>query len=93
VIFRRIARGRSPFEADRIHLHHLFVDAGVPPRRALGLMLGLSAALNAGGLSVVYLVSPFWGLVAFALVSGLFAWCVTHRSVEDHLVRRLGLAD
>ena len=93
VIFRRIARGKSPFEADRIHLHHLFVDAGVPPRRSLGLMLGLSAALNAAGLSVVYLVSPFWGLVAFALVSGLFAWCVTHRSVEDQLVRRFGLAD
>jgi undecaprenyl-phosphate alpha-N-acetylglucosaminyl 1-phosphatetransferase len=93
VIFRRIARGKSPFEADRIHLHHLFIDLGVPPRRALGLMLTLAVVINTIGLLTVYLVSPFWGLVLFAVVSALFAWCVTHRSVEDRFVRRFGLAD
>lgn len=86
VIFRRIARGKSPFEADRIHLHHLLIDLGVSPRRALGLMLASAAAINTIGLLTVYLVSPFWGLVLFTVISALFAWFVTHWSVEDRFV-------
>ena len=51
LIFRRLRQGRSPFAADRNHLHHLLQDAGFSARSiALGLMavsavLGLSAAL------------------------------------------------
>lgn len=51
LIFRRWRSGRSPFAADRNHLHHLLQDAGYTPGRiALGLMLvsavmGLSAAV------------------------------------------------
>ncbi len=28
VMFQRIARGKSPFSADKTHLHHAFIDAG-----------------------------------------------------------------
>jgi undecaprenyl-phosphate alpha-N-acetylglucosaminyl 1-phosphatetransferase len=90
VIFRRIARGKSPFEADRIHLHHLLIDLGVPPRRALGLMLMSAIVINAFGLLTVYLVSPFWGLILFMATFALFASAVTHPSVEDFLIRRFG---
>jgi UDP-GlcNAc:undecaprenyl-phosphate GlcNAc-1-phosphate transferase len=51
VIFRRLRQGRSPFSADRDHLHYLLLDAGYRPAGiALGLMavsalMGLSAAV------------------------------------------------
>jgi UDP-N-acetylmuramyl pentapeptide phosphotransferase/UDP-N-acetylglucosamine-1-phosphate transferase len=34
VTFLRILRGRSPFTADRKHLHHLFIDSGFSHRRS-----------------------------------------------------------
>lgn len=51
LILRRVKQGRSPFCADRDHLHHLMLEAGYSPTRiALGgmvasLVLGLGAAL------------------------------------------------
>ena len=51
LIFRRWRQGRSPFAADRDHLHHLLLDAGYSATTiAVGLMalsatLGLSAAI------------------------------------------------
>jgi undecaprenyl-phosphate alpha-N-acetylglucosaminyl 1-phosphatetransferase/UDP-N-acetylglucosamine 2-epimerase len=48
VMHRRIRLGRSPFEPDRQHLHHLLVDAGFSPRVALAVIL--AAGLAIGGL-------------------------------------------
>ncbi|MGE5567070.1 MAG: MraY family glycosyltransferase [Parcubacteria group bacterium] len=51
LITRRLMHGRSPFEADRSHLHHLMLDAGVSVTgvvvslAAFSLALGLAAAL------------------------------------------------
>ena len=51
LIFRRMVQGRSPFSADRDHLHHLLLDAGYRPTAiAFGMMvvsalMGLSAAV------------------------------------------------
>jgi len=51
LIFRRMRQGRSPFSADRDHLHHLLLDAGYQPATITwGLMvvsalMGLSAAV------------------------------------------------
>jgi UDP-GlcNAc:undecaprenyl-phosphate/decaprenyl-phosphate GlcNAc-1-phosphate transferase len=47
-VVRRTARGRSPFSADRGHLHHKLVDGGYTQRRAV-LLLYLWAALVAFG--------------------------------------------
>jgi len=35
---RRLARGQSPFAADREHLHHLLVDLGLTQRQTVGLL-------------------------------------------------------
>jgi len=45
VMYRRIRLGRSPFGADRQHLHHLMVDAGLSPRLALVLIVSGGALL------------------------------------------------
>lgn len=70
LIFRRWRSGRSPFAADRNHLHHLLQDAGFSPARiAGGLMivsavLGLSAAITVKlGIYRPALVWIFVGLI------------------------------
>lgn len=40
---RRIAHGRSPFAADRGHLHHRLLAAGYSQRQAVAILLGISA--------------------------------------------------
>lgn len=51
LIARRLKLGRSPFNADRDHLHHLLLDAGLKPTQVavglalLSLFMGLTAAL------------------------------------------------
>jgi undecaprenyl-phosphate alpha-N-acetylglucosaminyl 1-phosphatetransferase len=46
VMLRRIARGRSPFSADRLHTHHLLMESGFGVIAAV-LLLVLSSALFA----------------------------------------------
>ena len=42
IFFTRMKQGRSPFEADRLHLHHKAIDYGMPPERATPLILLLA---------------------------------------------------
>jgi undecaprenyl-phosphate alpha-N-acetylglucosaminyl 1-phosphatetransferase/UDP-N-acetylglucosamine 2-epimerase len=49
VMHRRIRMGRSPFEPDRQHLHHLLLDAGFTPRIALAMILAAGLAIGAMG--------------------------------------------
>lgn len=49
LILRRIAAKRSPFSPDRMHLHHLLVDHGMPHVQATGLMASASAVCGAVG--------------------------------------------
>ncbi|HSX00822.1 MAG TPA: MraY family glycosyltransferase [Candidatus Saccharimonas sp.] len=62
-VVRRLARGVSPFKADRGHFHHLLLDAGLSQRQAVLVMYVVSAAL---GLSALVL-----GTVAKLVVFGL----------------------
>lgn len=54
-VLRRILRGRSPFSADRAHLHHRLVDAGLSQPQCVMVLHVISAAL---GLIGVLLISP-----------------------------------
>ena len=49
LILRRIAARRSPFSPDRMHLHHLLVDHGMPHVQATGLMASASSVCGAVG--------------------------------------------
>lgn len=49
VMYQRMRKGMSPFKADRRHLHHMLLDAGLPPRRTLALLVVSGAALAALG--------------------------------------------
>lgn len=50
VFFSRLLRGRSPFSADRSHLHHLLADCGVSSAGILLLYTLVSLAFGVAGL-------------------------------------------
>jgi len=43
-MFRRILQGKSPFSADRNHIHHLLMDRGYSKNMVLGILLSISVA-------------------------------------------------
>jgi UDP-GlcNAc:undecaprenyl-phosphate GlcNAc-1-phosphate transferase len=46
LMVRRIAEGRSPFAADRNHLHHLLADAGFSITGVIAVILAVSLAIG-----------------------------------------------
>lgn len=72
VMIRRIWLGRSPFAADRGHLHHLLLDAGFRMRHAVLIIAFIQLALGAAGLTAQYLGMPDY--LSFALFLGLFVF-------------------
>lgn len=49
-VFRRLKAGKSPFEADRQHLHHRLLDMGHSPVQAVSIFYLGTAVLSAAGL-------------------------------------------
>lgn len=60
-IFRRLSEGKSPFTADRNHLHHKLIDLGLNQKQAV---------------AALYIVSAIMGLVAIvsSLVASKISW-------------------
>ncbi|GAB1580853.1 MraY family glycosyltransferase [Phyllobacterium phragmitis] len=73
LIIRRVAAGRSPFSADRWHLHHLLQDAGLSPARTTLVLVALSALCGAVAYLGVLLQIP-----AQLLTAGLIVPAVLH---------------
>ena len=47
--YRRVCEGRDPFSPDRGHFHHHFIDAGVPVRVAVPIILAIVGMMGAIG--------------------------------------------
>ncbi len=75
LMVRRIAHGRSPFQADSEHLHHLLVRTGFTVGETIGIIC-LLAALGCGvGLLVTYLdVADFIVALVFVAVGFIYLW-------------------
>lgn len=70
-VVRRITAGRSPFTADRMHLHHRLLEVGHSHRRAV-LLIYLWAALLAFGAVALTIFDVFvvvWGVGLGLLVA------------------------
>jgi UDP-GlcNAc:undecaprenyl-phosphate GlcNAc-1-phosphate transferase len=86
LMFRRWRQGKSPFAADRHHMHHMLLDAGLRPTvvvlllGSLSLLLGLGAALaiKAG------VHRPLLVLVFLVLLAG---WYVFSRDYDLAVAR------
>ncbi len=70
-VFRRLRAGKSPFSADRKHLHHRLLDMGHSHFHAVLIFYGWTIVVSVGCL-LFFLVQPFWYAVLF-----LFAGTVT----------------
>ena len=47
---RRILQGKSPFRADRGHLHHMLLQSGLSPKEARKILVFFSMGASAIGL-------------------------------------------
>ncbi|MDP4038348.1 MAG: MraY family glycosyltransferase [bacterium] len=69
-VIRRILHGRSPFSADRGHLHYLLLDVGLNQRQAVLIIYAFSIAFGSVALfaSTNQKVTAIFGLSAIAVV-------------------------
>jgi UDP-GlcNAc:undecaprenyl-phosphate GlcNAc-1-phosphate transferase len=67
-VVRRLMAGKSPFAADRLHLHHRLMDMGHSHRRSVLIFYGWTFVVSFGCLSFMFLPA-FWALPL--LMSGL----------------------
>ncbi|MGO4187045.1 MraY family glycosyltransferase [Pseudarthrobacter sp. TAF60_1] len=88
-VIRRTAKGRSPWSADRGHLHHKLLDIGYSHRTAVILMYLWTAVVSFGGLAfAVFPWQPVLAVDLFAtLVMGLVtAWPYLRRGSDEPAV-------
>lgn len=72
-VIRRTMAGRSPFSADRGHLHHRLLDLGYSHRGAVVLMYSWTFVLAFGGIAFAFF--PWQWVIAVDLVAALvMAW-------------------
>ena len=80
-VFRRVRAGKSPFSADRKHLHHRLLDMGHSHLHAVLIFYGWTAAASVGCLLYfvlpVYLGLPTWYATVFLIASLLACTLVT----------------
>jgi len=72
-VLRRLRAGKSPFSADRKHLHHRLLDMGHSHFHAVLIFYSWSAVVAFGALLFLFL--PWWWALAFVVV-GLVACTV-----------------
>lgn len=80
-VFRRVRAGKSPFSADRKHLHHRLLDMGHSHLHAVLIFYGWTAAASIGCLLYfvlpVYLGLPSWYASIFLVLALLACTIVT----------------
>lgn len=96
LMFRRLQQGRSPFAADRDHMHHLLLDAGYSPAKIawglmlLSLLLGLSSAV----LLKLGLYRPLLVILFLLMIWGYYRFTTDRAAAVGRLAaigRRIGL--
>jgi UDP-GlcNAc:undecaprenyl-phosphate GlcNAc-1-phosphate transferase len=65
-VFRRVRAGKSPFSADRKHLHHRLLDMGHSHLQAVLIFYAWTAVVSIGCL--LFFFQPLWPAVAFLCV-------------------------
>jgi UDP-GlcNAc:undecaprenyl-phosphate/decaprenyl-phosphate GlcNAc-1-phosphate transferase len=81
IIVRRLSKGRSPFSADRGHIHHRLLDLGLTHRQTVVLIYAICAGLGALSLFLSG-TGQLYAFVGAFLVFGVVI-LVLDRVVED----------
>ncbi|MBW3164261.1 UDP-N-acetylglucosamine--undecaprenyl-phosphate N-acetylglucosaminephosphotransferase [Ferrimonas balearica] len=79
IMYRRMRQGKSPFLADRQHLHHIFLRMGFSPKQAL-FVISMGALFMAaiGVMGEAYQVHELIMLALFLAVFFLYCWVIQH---------------
>ena len=70
-VFRRLRAGKSPFTADRKHLHHRLLDMGHSHLHAVLIFYGWTSVISLG-LLLFFFIRP-WGIPLALILLGLIA--------------------
>ncbi len=99
MMIRRLARGRSPFRADKEHLHHVLMMAGFTVGETVMILTGMAVAAAAIGIAGEVFAMPNWAmLVLFVSAAMLYlsvilrSWTVM-RFLRWSICRRRAVAD
>lgn len=71
-IIRRIINKKSPMEADKGHIHHRLIQAGLSTRQAVFVLYGVCALL--GMLAMVLVDSSLWKVIILVIAILLFMY-------------------
>ena len=84
LIVRRLRARRSPFFADRNHLHHLLLDAGLSSTSVVAILTGLTLAIGfaAANARRIHVTEPVFPVIYLAAAAGYF---VVSRRAGDRL--------
>lgn len=91
IMYRRLRHGRSPFSADRQHIHHIFMRAGFSSRQAL-LMITLVALIFAAigvGSELLGTIPDSVMMALFLLAFAVYGYCLKHAWRIARFLRRL----
>jgi UDP-GlcNAc:undecaprenyl-phosphate GlcNAc-1-phosphate transferase len=74
-VFRRVRVGKSPFSADRKHLHHRLLDMGHTHLHAVLIFYAWTAVVSIGCL--LFFFQPVWPAVVFLCVGLVVCTAIT----------------
>ena len=75
VMFLRIVHGKSPFMADKSHLHHMFIQVGTSHFiTMLTEVLIMLVVMTVWTLSVYFGASPAWQLYIVVIAAAVLVW-------------------
>lgn len=70
VMVRRMGKGKSPFAADRNHLHHMMLDAGLSTSAVIILLSAASLTIGlCGALTLLAHVPIYWMVAGFVALT------------------------
>ena len=77
IVIRRVRNGRLPFKADRDHIHHICIKAGLSANKTLSLITTASVIMSSIGiLGHIYSVPDVIMLVTFLCVFFVYSWAL-----------------
>lgn len=90
-VLRRLSAGKSPFTADRKHLHHRLLDMGHSHMQAVLILYSWTAVVSVGFL-LFFVVKPYAIAVTFLIVgaaicAGLTLAPLTRRQKAERLIQ------
>lgn len=88
LMVRRLRAGKSPFVADRHHIHHYLLARGFTPRQALAILVSSSMAFGAVGYAGWYFKVPE-SILFYPFFFGFFAYHAWIQREWEKVERRL----